>query len=118
MFKERILISGASGFIGKNLLPRLQSYSICVLTRNVEAYKDSSFSVLNSSDLNESLSHQIKSFNPTIIIHLAGDSTISRNLSSIDSLIYANVNLGVFFAGSFYRLFNAFIYKYYFKFDF
>lgn len=96
MFKERILISGASGFIGRNLIPHLNSYSICVLTRNEEEFKDTNVTVLNSSNLNEELSSQIKSFNPTIIIHLAGDSTMSRSISSINSLIHANVYLGVF----------------------
>lgn len=96
MSKERILISGVSGFIGRNLTQHLPSDLICILTRSPEMHKESSFTVLNCSVLDDDLSQKIKCFNPTIIIHLAGDSSMSRDLNSIDTLIQANVYFGVF----------------------
>jgi len=98
----RILITGATGFIGRNLVPHIYSKfnhkkNIAILVRN--SMKSTGLfegleylSIIDSTKYN--YKQEIKDFNPEIVIHLATLSTSSDKEEFIDSLISSNIEMG------------------------
>ena len=83
----KILLSGGSGFIGKNLLKYIvqnKSYNILVMGRNLEKIRNKNIKQIKL-DLNkiENNFEKIKEFNPDIFLHLAweGIPNYSEELS-------------------------------------
>ena len=68
----KILVTGASGFIGRNLIKLInkKDHKICLIGRNLK--KQSNLEIINSDiyNLNKSINKIIR-FNPEILIHLA-----------------------------------------------
>ena len=93
--KKRILVTGATGFVGQNLVPCLKRFGkeveICVPCRDVEKGKNMfpEECVIPSDSYDE-----IKRFNPHITIHLAGYITSSDDTKEIEPLIDANLKYG------------------------
>ena len=71
---KRILITGATGFIGKNLLKILskKNYEIKIISRKKVENDEKNISIINNdlSNINNFI-QEIINFNPEIIIHLA-----------------------------------------------
>lgn len=97
----KILITGATGFIGQNLLPMLctacPNVEVLTLNRSVEKAellfsRDRLTNVIHTSADNWGL---VKVFNPNIVIHLAALSTANNDFRIIDSLITSNITYGV-----------------------
>ena len=96
----KILITGASGFIGKNLLPLLiESFSdieLQILTRDKELTSKkmnlSSFKNIEYIEY-EDMSRVVK-FNPEVVIHLATLSSPSNDPKIIKPIIATNIELG------------------------
>lgn len=97
----KILITGATGFIGQNLIPLLikQCPNIRILTldRNVSKAEQ-----LFPSNLYNNVIHTeannwpaILQFNPEIVFHLAAFSTSSNSSEVIEPLISSNITYGV-----------------------
>ena len=89
----RILITGASGFIGRKLTSLLceQGHNVAIITRTLAV------SFLNvkllSSNLSDSKS-EIIDFQPEVLFHLAGSSIYSKNSDDQKQLINDNVLFG------------------------
>lgn len=70
----KILITGASGFIGKNLLSDLDNtkndVSACYYSKKIKGYNNIKFYKLNLSDIN-SIKTLLKRIQPEVIVHLA-----------------------------------------------
>ena len=75
MARHRILVTGASGFIGSNLLTRLSlsGHNLMCLTRsnNKEVKNDNIQWVTADLSLPSSYQDQVKNFKPNIVIHLS-----------------------------------------------
>lgn len=94
----RILLTGASGFLGKNLLTKLlsQGFDIILLSRNIADFHYlSKYKIkhLLYSDENGFKSEEIKK--PDVIIHLATYFISEHKSSDIKKLVDANILLGL-----------------------
>lgn len=94
----KILITGATGSVGKNLLPfLLQQYEdveIMTLNRDQEKagllYTDRR--IINAGAINR---EEIHRFNPEYVIHLASFVTSSNDETVIERMLDANISYGV-----------------------
>lgn len=92
----KILITGATGFIGKHLMSRLieQNYENAILVRNFEKarklFKDKVDIIEYGMDSFEYID-KICQFNPEIVIHLATYYTIADDINEIQKLLEANI---------------------------
>lgn len=90
----RILVTGATGFVGRNLLPKLmnENYSLLCVVRDINlAQKQFGNQVLyctiEQSDL-------IVDFQPDICIHMASYLTSANDAAASDKIIDANIVFG------------------------
>jgi len=85
----KVLVTGATGFVGKHLLSKLkhQDVLIAIVVREfsdeLEAYHQIVY--------NDDLQINIASFNPDIVIHLAAFLTSSDNVNNIKNIIDSNI---------------------------
>lgn len=92
----KILITGATGFVGKTLIPYLLHHSytdICLLVRNEEK-AEKLFSNLNIkiiSTTKDDWTKQIINYQPNAVLHLATYFTGKHDNESIQQLIYSNI---------------------------
>jgi CDP-paratose synthetase len=95
----RVLITGATGFIGQNLIPRLSELSE---TTAMLLCRDVSNAMVKYKDIPQ---HQVQivaaedwdaviQFNPDIVLHLAAFSTAANDWVSADKLLDANIVYG------------------------
>lgn len=98
----RILITGASGFVGKNLIPKmvnsnLKNNKIALLSRDnqktIEIFEG--FNEIEYIDLTENdYKTKIKIFNPEIVLHMASYLTSKDDEESIKRILSANIDFG------------------------
>jgi UDP-glucose 4-epimerase len=70
---KKVLITGASGYIGSILSSNLNHYKLLCIDKKMNIFNQKIFKInLNS----KFLINIVKKFNPNIVIHLAGESTI------------------------------------------
>jgi UDP-glucose 4-epimerase len=69
----RVFVTGASGFIGRNVLPLLTGHQVLCLTRDKEQLRGLPFGALIEGDLgrSETWEYQLAAFAPQCCIHLA-----------------------------------------------
>ncbi len=90
----RLLISGASGYIGSHLLKKIgeNNYQLGILVRkdimNVPA------GTFNINISEPGWKTKVHSFNPDVVLHLASYLTSSDDEKQIDKLIEANISFG------------------------
>jgi nucleoside-diphosphate-sugar epimerase len=95
MKERRLLLTGASGFIGAHLIQYYQSYSpewrLFILTRNDAKHYEfpSHITKINQAELSEA----IDNFKITDIIHLAGKAHDTANTKDEDDYLLANYEL-------------------------
>jgi nucleoside-diphosphate-sugar epimerase len=93
----RILITGSTGFVGKNLVPVLlnENYQILEITRNIEksislfGEKTEKYQITEDQ---EALTSAINKFNPEIVIHLAAMLTSADDYETMQKLLNSNIN--------------------------
>lgn len=96
----KILISGATGYIGRNLIFKtwnVENFEICALVRNKSKAKKIFRDLENLNFIDSSISgyqKQIKNFNPDIMIHLAAYSTSNNDYQSMKKLVNSNLVFG------------------------
>ncbi len=92
----KILVSGATGFVGKHLLIRLikKGYDCAVLVRNPEkAHTLYNCNVKTIEYRKDCFGYvkDIRDFNPEVVIHLAGYLTSADDRETIRKLLEANI---------------------------
>ena len=90
----KILITGATGFIGQQLLKRLieQHHTVAIHSRNQPREIDSNV-LFFSGELNK-FHKEIITFSPEYVFHLAGSSIYPKNKEAEELLWSSNVNYG------------------------
>ena len=76
MYKERILITGCSGYIGSVLTKKLKKKTSGI-DKQIPKIKNTQFKKINILD-KKKLNKFINFFKPNIVIHLAAESTIDN----------------------------------------
>lgn len=94
----RILITGATGFVGRNLVPmivrKLPDAKMLILSRSAEKAKRL-HQYENCIYANADNWEETKKFEPEIVIHLAAFSTSRNDDEIIDQLLSSNIAYGV-----------------------
>lgn len=90
----KILLTGATGFLGRNLIPKLveADFELIVLARNANSSLDS-LRHISTTDVN--WKEEVRSVKPDIVIHLASHLTSSDDEAAINKLIDANIKFGI-----------------------
>lgn len=91
----RILITGSTGFVGRNLVPKLilNGYQILELTRSINKSRNffgNKTEKLEISDIE--FKNKIKAFDPELVIHLASYLTSSDRIEDVNKLIESNIS--------------------------
>lgn len=94
----RILITGATGFVGQNLIPmlakRFPKADVMTLNRNIAKAK-TLFSYGHCNHVEATDWKSVRAFEPDIVLHLAAMSTSSNDTIVIQPLIESNILYGV-----------------------
>lgn len=97
----KVLITGANGFIGSNLVKRLVYDDICVdIIKRSESNLDSlsdvlnKISVFNHDGSTKNMMSILKSSKPDVVCHLAGIASYNYDLDDIEPLINSNILFG------------------------
>lgn len=94
----RILITGATGFVGQNLMPMLLNEcpeaKMLLLCRNQEKakkmYSNKNLTIVDAEDWTT-----VKAFNPDAVLHLASLSTSRNDTDIVKPLLESNIFYGV-----------------------
>jgi len=86
----KILVTGASGFVGSNLLPELSSHDLSIVVRTPNEQLKDYNQIIYGSDL-EKFEVEIFSFGPEIVIHLAAYLSSSDDMMTIKNIIESNI---------------------------
>ncbi|MCT4647350.1 MAG: NAD(P)-dependent oxidoreductase [Carboxylicivirga sp.] len=93
-----ILITGSTGFVGRNLVPVLleKGHSILEISRDFEKshafFGDATFK-MHPTDLNSDKAGLLKDFNPAVVIHLAAKLSSSDSFEVMEDLLESNIIL-------------------------
>jgi len=91
---KRVLVSGATGFIGSGVTERLVDLSAEVAAITRTQPKSESVNWINVANGDSFPSHAIAEFNPEVVIHLATRFQASHSPSDIKELISSNIEFG------------------------
>lgn len=93
----RILITGATGFVGKTLIPTLcqdSTNELYLLVRNTQKakslFKNNSINIIDTND--KAWISKVKEVNPNTVLHLAAYFTGRHDYESINCIIDSNIN--------------------------
>ena len=94
----KILITGATGYVGQNFIPELikQFLEVEILTVNLSAEEAKTlFPFKQCKHISTQELEQIIDFNPELVYHLATLSTSRNDLEIIHPMLEANIEFGV-----------------------
>ena len=91
----RILVTGATGFVGKNLIPKLlekdKVYEVTIEPEISKKVFGNDVTSFHFNDVQKELVNFFNEVQPEIIIHLASYLTSSDEFSDVEKLINANI---------------------------
>lgn len=87
----KILVTGATGFVGKNLVKKLKNYDFKIIVRRLtEEYPIDQQIIYDINKLKD-FKLDVELYNPDIAIHLASHVSSSDNVDSIISIVNSNI---------------------------
>lgn len=92
--KDKILITGSTGFVGKHLVNKLlnQGHAILEITRNKRKSSELFGERTSKIEVNDiDFNNKIIEFGPNIVVHLAAYLTSSDKWSEVEKLIESNI---------------------------
>ena len=92
--KDKILITGSTGFIGKHLVEKLfnEGHTILEITRNKTKSSELFGDMTSKIEVNDiSFGNKIIEFDPNVVVHLASYLTSSDNWDDVEKLIESNI---------------------------
>ncbi|MCG3679263.1 NAD(P)-dependent oxidoreductase [Aliarcobacter butzleri] len=87
----KILVTGATGFVGKYLIQKLKNFDIRIIVRNINTNYPKDTQIVYSEEHLDLFQKNVKSYNPNIVIHLASYLTSSDDIRSIRNIIDSNI---------------------------
>ena len=92
--KDKILITGSTGFVGKHLVEELfkEGHTILEITRNKTKSSELFGDMTSKIEVNDiSFNNKIIEFDPNVVIHLASYLTSSDKWDDVEKLIESNI---------------------------
>lgn len=92
--KDKILITGSTGFVGKHLVEKLfnEGHTILEITRNISKSSDIFGEITSKIEVNDiNFKNKIIEFDPNVVVHLASYLTSSDKWDDIEKLIESNI---------------------------
>lgn len=92
--KDKILITGSTGFVGKHLVEKLfnEGHKILEITRNITRSSEIFGDITSKVEVNDkNFKNKIIEFNPNVVVHLASYLTSSDKWDDIEKLIESNI---------------------------
>lgn len=92
--KDKILITGSTGFVGKHLVEKLfkEGHTILEITRNKTKSSELFGDMTSKIEVNDiNFNNKIIEFNPSIVVHLASYLTSSDKWDDVKKLIESNI---------------------------
>lgn len=109
--KERILITGSTGFIGKELVKKLISnnekiFLLCRKSSNTDYFNSfkKKIEIIKTNTNNKNVMNEIKEIKPNIIFHLAANQIKKHSSKNISNLYNANLLFGIYILESLLEL--------------
>lgn len=91
----RILITGATGFVGRNLINKIKNHNLALIVRDNSNAKNLFGNDIKYINFNDSTyKSDIEEFNPEMVIHLASYLTSKYETEDVKNLIDANIMFG------------------------
>ena len=87
----KILVTGATGFVGKHLIQKLRDFDVRFVVRNINTEYSKDRQIVYNDEKLDVFQKDVKFYNPKIVIHLASYLTSSDDISSIKNIIGSNI---------------------------
>lgn len=87
----RILVTGATGFVGQHLIPKLKNLDVKVVVRNINTEYSEDIQIVYNEQKLDAFKKDVKTYNPNIVIHLASYLTSSDDINNIKNIIDSNI---------------------------
>ncbi len=92
--KDKILITGSTGFVGKHLVEKLfnEGHTLLEITRNTIKSSELFGDMTSKIEVNDvSFDNKIIDFDPNVVVHLASYLTSSDKWDDVEKLIESNI---------------------------
>ena len=91
MNKVKVLVTGATGFVGTHLMPKVLNFEYKVVVRKLSEYHQPEKQIVYDKKNMVRFSSEIEEFNPEIVIHLASYLTSLDDLENIEKIVDSNI---------------------------